>query len=70
MPIPQPMPQHQPRQLALPFRLPPAQLDVDGESWRISPSRLWATLTPEEQQHCRQQLVAVLVEVVHDRASL
>ncbi len=68
MPIPQSMPQNLPRQRALPFRLPPA--GVDGESWRISPVRLLATLTPEEQQLCRQRLLAVLVEVVHDRARL
>ncbi len=57
-----------PRQLTLPLPPPPARvLDADTGP-PLPPCRLWATLSPSERERIRQGVLAVIVEVAHERA--
>lgn len=53
-----------PEQLLLP--LAPPQLAARSPGAPTAPERVWTSLSPAEQGECRQTLVAVLREVVHD----
>jgi hypothetical protein len=60
--------QRQPRQLTLPLYLPPS-VPVADDGTVIVPQVLWTSLLPAERERVRQQLLAILREAVHERAS-
>jgi hypothetical protein len=60
--------QRQPRQLALPLH-PPPRVPLADDGVLIAPQVLWTMLLPAERDRVRQQILAVLQEVVHERAS-
>jgi len=56
------------RQLALPLPPPPVRV-MDADSGPpLPPRRLWADLSPPERERVRRDILAVVLEVAHERA--
>jgi hypothetical protein len=60
---PPPQPAHQ---LSLPFQEQRECLSYPAEAVSVPPQRLWATLSPLQQNQIRTALLRVLQEVLHD----
>ena len=53
-------------QLPLPLELPLPDAPAAPSSPLLTPTQIWSTLPPALRQQCRQILVQILQEVVHD----